>query len=193
MSTQEKSPTKVTTGKVRLSYFSGWKPTSVEEGGEKKYSTAVLIDKNDTLTLGRIEKAVEHLCEEVKRKNKGKLPPKFKLPLRDGDEERPDDENYAGMMFLNVSSKNPPGIVSMEKDAAGNFKPITDEDEVYSGCYARVSMNFYEFDAKGNKGIAAGLNNIQKLKDGPKLAGGSKPEEDFDEEFELDEEDDMFK
>lgn len=179
MSTQAKtaSPTKVLTKKVRLSYFSGWEPTSVEEGGEKKYSTAILVRKDDKETLDRINRAIQHLENEYKEKNRGKLPPKWKTPLRDGDEERPDDENYAGCMFLNASSKNAPGIVDLARN------PITDKDQVYSGCYARVSLNFYSFDKNGNRGIAAGLNNIQKIADGEPLAGRSRPEDDFEEEL----------
>lgn len=184
MSTTTTTPTKVLTKKVRLSYFSGWEPTSVEEGGEKKYSTAILIPKTDTVTLDRINAAEEHLKNEYKAKNNGKLPAKFKTPLRDGDEERPDDEAYAGHYFLNASSKNKPGIVDL------NLKEITDQAEVYSGCYARVSLNFYLFDKSGNRGIAAGLNNIQKVKDGEPLAGRSRAEDDFGaEDIELDDDD----
>lgn len=180
--TETRDLTKVVTGKVRLSYFSGWEPTSVEEGGEKKYSTAVLIDKSDKTTLGKIEKIVEHLKAEAKKKW-GKLPIKFKTPLRDGDAEKADDDNYAGKFFLNATSKTKPGIV----DKACN--EITDKEEVYSGAYARVSMNLYLFDKNGNRGIACGLNNIQKLADGEALAGRSKPEDDFVEEYEPEDDD----
>lgn len=193
MSTTEKSPSRMTTGLVRLSYFNGWKPTSVEEGGDKKYNTALLIPKSDKATLGKIEAAVNYLKEEAKKKYNGKLPPKFKTPLRDGDEEKADDDNYAEMYFLNCSSKNKPKIVGMERDTAGNLKEITEESEVYSGAYARVSLNFFLFDTKGNKGIGVGLNNIQKVKDGEPLSGGSSAEDDFSEEFEVDDDDDFSK
>lgn len=177
------SPTRVVTRKVRLSYFNGWEPRSIEEGAEKKYGTAILIPKSDTETIDRIAKAVEHLKAEYKAKNGGKLPARFKTPLRDGDEERPDDEAYAGHYFLNATSRNKPGIVDRE------LQPITDQEKVYSGCYARVSMNFYLFDVSGNRGIAAGLENIQKLADGPALSGGSRPEDDFAEDLDLDDDD----
>lgn len=179
--------TKVTTGKVRLSYAKLLKPEAMEEGGVPKYSTALIIRKDDTLTLDRINAAVAHLEEEFKAKNKGKLPAKWKTPLRDGDLEKEDDPNYAGCMFLNCSSKQKPAVVSLERGEDGKFKPITSEEEVYSGMYARVSLNFFTFDTNGNRGIAAGLNNVQKIADGEKLAGSSRPEDDFDEEFELEE------
>lgn len=189
--TETKSPTKVVTGLVRLSYFNGWKPTSVEDGGDKKYNTAALIRKDDKETIAKIESAINFLKDEAKKKYSGKLPAKFKLPLRDGDEEKPDDDSYAGCLFLNASSKNKPGIVGMERDSAGKLKEITDESQVYSGAYARLSLNFYLFDKKGNKGIGVGLNNVQKVKDGEPLAGSSNADDDFAEEFEINE-DEMF-
>lgn len=64
------------------------------------------------------------------------------------------------------------------------------ENDVYSGCYARVSLNFYAFNTNGNKGIACGLGNIQKVDDGERLGGGASAEEDFDFE-EVDAEDDF--
>lgn len=171
--TTEAQPTKIVTGKVRLSYAHLWEPTAIEEGQDKKYSTAIIIDKSDKATVAQINKGIEFLKEQAKLKNNGKLPPKFKTPLRDGDEERPDDEVYANSYFLNASSKSKPGIVDK------NVKPILDQDEVYSGCYARVSFNLYLFDTKGNKGIACGLNNVQKLADGDPLGGKSRAEDDF--------------
>lgn len=182
--TQTKPVTRVTTGKVRLSYFKGWKPEAMEEGADPKYSTAILIPKTDTKTIEAIEAGCDFLESEVKAKNKGKLPANWKRPLRDGDEERSGDSNYAGMLFLNASSKNKPGIVGLERDEAGKLKKIEDEDQVYSGAYARVSVNLYAFDKKGNRGIAAGLENIQKVADGEKLAGGGSADTDFDEEYE---------
>ena len=53
------------------------------------------------------------------------------------------------------------------------MQPILDRAEVYSGCYARVSINFYAFNSNGNRGIACGLGNIQKVRDGEPLGGRS--------------------
>ena len=103
----------------------------------------------------------------------GKIMPGLKMPLRDGDEERPDNPEYANSMFVNCSSKIKPGIV--DKD----LNPIMSQDEFYSGCYGRASINFYAFNNAGNRGIACGLNNLQKLADGEALAGGASAEEDF--------------
>lgn len=175
MAITKNTDTKVITGKVRLSYVHIFQPHAIEEGQEPKYSTAILIPKSDKATLKKIKNAVE-AAKQAGLSNKfgGKLPANLKTPLRDGDEERPDQEEYAGHYFLNASSKTAPGVV----DQALN--PIMDSEEVYSGCYARVSLNFYAFNVSGNKGIACGLNNVQKLADGDYLGGRSRAEDDFD-------------
>ena len=102
--------------------------------------------------------------------------------MRDGDEERPDQPEYAGMYFLNASSKQAPGIVDKQ------VQPVLDSAEVYSGCYGRASLNFFPFNQAGNKGIACGLNNVQKLADGDYLGGRSRAEDDFDS---MDDDDDF--
>lgn len=171
------SKTKVITGKnTRLSYFHGWEPTSIN-GGPERYSVSVLIPKDDKETVKAINDAVDVAIEEGIAKFGGKKPNKaaIKLPLRDGDTER-EDEAYAGHWFINANSKTAPQIV----DKA--VKPILDRDEVYSGCYARVSLNFYAFNSNGNKGIACGLGNIQKIRDGESLGGRSSAADDFSTE-----------
>ena len=169
--------TKVITGKnTRLSYFHGWEPTSIN-GGPERYSVSVLIPKDDKETIKAINDAVDAAIEEGIAKFGGKKPNKaaIKLRLRDGDTER-EDEAYAGHWFINANSKTAPQIV----DKA--VKPILDRDEVYSGCYARVSLNFYAFNSNGNKGIACGLGNIQKIRDGESLGGRSSAADDFSTE-----------
>lgn len=170
--------TKVITGKnTRLSYFHGWEPTSIN-GGPERYSVSVLIPKDDKETIKAINDAVDAAIEEGIAKFGGKKPltrRQLSLPLRDGDTER-EDEAYAGHWFINANSKTAPQIV----DKA--VKPILDRDEVYSGCYARVSLNFYAFNSNGNKGIACGLGNIQKIRDGESLGGRSSAADDFSTE-----------
>lgn len=166
--------TKVITGaNTRFSYFHGWEPVSIN-GGAEKYSVSVLIPKDDKATIDAIHKAVDAAIEEGISKFGGKKPNKdaIKLPLRDGDAER-DDEAYKGHYFVNANSTNPPQIV----DKA--VQPILDRSEVYSGCYGRVSLNFYAFNSNGNKGIACGLGNIQKLRDGEPLGGRTNASDDF--------------
>ena len=183
MTTTNKS-TKVVTGEVRLSYAHIWKPVAISEGQDPKYSVCLLIPKSDKTTLGKIKKAIEAAKQAGASKWGGKIPANLKTPLRDGDEERADQPEFAGHYFMNANSKMAPGIVDR------NVEPILDSTEVYSGCYARVSVNFYPYNHAGNKGIGCGLNNIQKLRDGDYLGGRSKPEDDFDA-VEVEDEDDM--
>lgn len=168
------NPTKVITGIVRLSYANVWEPKSIN-GGAEKYSVSLIIPKSDTKTLSAINEAVNAAIEEGKGKFGGKIPNKavLKLPLRDGDIDRPDDEAYANSYFINANSNTAPQIVDR------NVNPILDRSEVYSGVYARVSINFYAFNSNGNKGIACGLGNIQKIRDGEPLGGRTNAADDF--------------
>lgn len=166
--------TRVITGKVRLSYAHIWEPQSIN-GSDPKYSVSLIIDPADKTTVAAINKAIDVAIAESGPKFNGKIPPrnKLRLPLQDGAEKHEDDPAYDGMLCLNASSKQAPGIVDQ------NVQAILDRSEVYSGCYARVSLNFYAYNVTGNKGIAAGLNNIQKIADGEPLGGGSSPDQDF--------------
>ena len=175
MATNEVQLTKVVTGKVRFSYLHVFEPSAIEEGGEKKYSCSLIIPKTDKATLGKIGKAIEAAKEAGKAKLGGKIPANLKTPLRDGDEERPEDEAYENAYFLNANAKTKPGLV----DKALN--PIMDQEELYSGCYGRASVTFYAFNTSGNKGIACGLNNLMKLEDGENLGGRQSAENDFAE------------
>lgn len=169
-----KNLTKVVTGVVRLSYANVWEPKSVN-GGTEKYSVSLIIPKSDTKTIAAINAAVDAAIEEGKGKFGGKIPNKaaLKLPLRDGDIDRPDDEAYANSYFVNANSTTAPQIVNRQ------LEPILDRSEVYSGVYARVSINFYAFNSNGNKGIACGLGNIQKIRDGEPLGSRSNAVDDF--------------
>ena len=167
--------TKVVTGKVRFSYANVFEPKAVNDDEAPKYSVCVIISKDDKKTLDAIRKAIEAAKQAGKAKladKNGRIPSNIKTPLRDGDDERGDDPAFENSYFLNCSSNRRPSIV--DKDLA----PIMDREEFYSGCYGRVSLNFYAFNVQ-SKGIAAGLNNIQKLSDGERLAGGSSADEDF--------------
>jgi hypothetical protein len=172
-------PTKVVTGKARLSYVNVFQPRAAMEGQEPKYSVCVLIPKSDVATVEKVKAAMDAAKEAGKGLWGGKVPVGLKLALRDGDAER-DTPEYKGHWFLNASSKQKPNVV----DAAVN--PILDASEVYSGCYGRVSINFYPYNVSGNRGVAAGLQNLQKLADGEPLSGRSRAEDDFtaaDDEF----------
>ena len=177
------NPTKVITGvKTRWSYANVWQPKSIN-GGAPKFSVSLIIPKSDTKTVTAVKNAIQAAYEEGQSKLKGssKSVPALtaiKTPLRDGDAERPDDEAYKDCYFINANSATAPGIV----DAARN--PIIEHSEVYSGVYGRASINFYAFNSNGNRGIACGLNNLQKISDGEPLGGKTRAEDDFADEDE---------
>lgn len=163
----------------RFSYLHCWEPDSVN-GGDPKYSVSAIIPKSDTKTINAIKAAVEQAKKDSVSKWGGKVPANLKLPLRDGDIDRPDDEAYANSYFFNANSRQAPQVVD------ARVQPILDQSEVYSGCYGKISVTFYGYNSNGNRGIAAGLGNIQKLKDGESLGGRSSAADDFQTEEEED-------
>ena len=172
---------RIVTGEVRLSYANIWEPKSIQ-GSDPKYSCSLLIPKTDTKTVAAIEQAVKNTLAESAGKFGGKVPPlgSLKLPLRDGDAEKDTETNpeYAGMFFVNANNKAAPQIV--ERSATGQIQPILDQNEVYSGCYAQVSIEFFAFNTNGNKGVGVALGNILKTRDGDALGGGAiSAEADF--------------
>ena len=170
------SPTRVITGKCRLSYVHVFEPFSVKDDQAKKYSCVLLIPKTDKKTLDAIKKAQQAALEDGKNKVfNGKVPKAWKSTLHDGDEEADLERNpeYKGHMYVTVSSSTRPGVVDSE------LNPITSSTEVYSGCYARVSINAFAFNVQGNRGVGFGLNNLQKLGDGESFGGYTRAEEDF--------------
>jgi len=182
---QASNPMKVITGPdTRWSYANVWEPKSIN-GGTPKFSVSLIIPKADSKTIAKIKAAIEAAYREGEAKLKGNgktVPPlsAIKTPLRDGDTERPDDPAYANAYFLNANSATAPGVVDADR------QEILNRSEVYSGVYGRASVNLYAFNSNGNRGIACGLNNLQKICDGEPLGGKPRAEDDFatdDEEF----------
>ena len=186
-----KNPTKVVTGKHTVfSYLNVNEPKTPMGGGTPKYSVSLIIPKSDTVTVAKIRAAIRAAYEEGQSKLKGnsKFVPdldSLKTPLRDGDKERKGDEAYANSWFMNANSTTKPGVVDAD------CQPILDTSELYSGIIGRASVNFYAFNSNGNKGIACGLNNLQKLSDGTPLGGHSRAEDDFADPDDEDDEDDF--
>ena len=180
------NPTKVITGpNTTFSYLNCWDPKAIQ-GGTPKFSVSLIIPKSDVKTIEKIKAAIQAASEEgqSKLKGNGKSVPALstlKTPLRDGDLERPDDEAYKNSYFINANSGTAPGIVDADRN------PIIDRSEMYSGVKGRASINLYAYNVNGNRGIACGLNNLQKISDGTPLGGKSRAEDDFatedDEDF----------
>lgn len=165
----------ITQDEVRFSFPNVFVPKAVNEGDTPKYGVSILIPKTSTKLLDEIKAAIEQAKEDGKAsKFGGKIPVNLKTPLRDGDEDRPDDSAYQGMMFINANSHTPPGVVDIQR------KPILNGDDFYAGCWGQVSFTMYPYATKqGAKGIACGLGNIMKTRDDEKLAGGASAADDF--------------
>lgn len=165
---------KMVTGLVRFCFCNVLTPRQ-NDAGEDEYTCMLLIPKEDKKTLNTIRKMVDELKKDYWG---NKVPPKYKGPLRDGDEyvneeTGEQDPNRFGCYYMNVKSKFKPDVVNKYKEK------IDDEREFYSGCYGLDSINFYVYDNKTNKGISAGLSSILKIKDGEPLGGASSAEADF--------------
>lgn len=171
--------TKVVIKDVVVSYVHVLKPWSGDNSSEAKYSLVIIIPKSRKDLIGQIKTAINNAYHKgVTDVWAGKAPAvaTLKHPLRDGDVERPEDPVFKDSFFINANSKTRPGIIDLQR------RDLTEpglEEEVYSGMIAHVSTNLYAYDAKGNRGIACGLNNICKVKDGTFLGGRSSAETDF--------------
>lgn len=175
-----KKGTQVIFGPSRLSYTHLFEKYTPEGGGEGKYMTNVIIPKDEKKTVEAINQAIEEAKKAgIVGKWGGKEPKKLELPLHDGDDK--DDAVYDGSFYVNAKSSTRPGVCDKHKEA------ITDEEEVYSGMWAYVSVTFYAYDVNGNRGIACGLNNVMKFKDDERLGGRVSAETDF---AEIEEDDD---
>jgi hypothetical protein len=172
------SETAIRIGEVRFGYVNVFAPRA-SEGNDPKYSVQILIPKTNTQANQMLDAAMAAAAANGASKFKnGKIPANLKTPLRDGDEEFPDDPNYEGMWFMNASSKAEykPGVAVLEN---GQVVDALDSDDFYSGCWGAVSLNFFAYNSNGNQGIGAGLNNVIKTRDGEKLSGGKSAKEDF--------------
>ena len=168
--------TRVVTGRVRLSYAHIFEAYASNLDEDPKYSCTILIPKSDTVTLGKIQAAQKAAAENGKStKFDGKIPANLNLTLHDGDVEADLERSpeYAGHFYMAMSSKTRPGVVD------ANLNAVLDPTTVYSGCYARVSINAFAYNAKGKKGVSFGLNNVQFVADGPSLGGRTRAEDDF--------------
>ena len=170
--------TKVLTGVVRLSYANLVTPRANQQGGEPKYGVTLLIPKSDTATKLDIEQSMKAAYEEGVSKKWGGAHPQMNQLLWDGDGLRksglPFGDECKGHWVINASSKQKPQVVGID-----NVNCELAPNDIYSGMYARVTLNFYPFDTAGSKGVGCGLGNVMKTSDGEPLSGGASAASDF--------------
>lgn len=167
---------KITLKNVIISYPNLFTPKQIMNQGDPKYSTAILIAKNDKDNLAKLKGAIDDAKADDKLK--GIPARKIDSPLMDGDEEKPDDAHYAGCYYINAKSSenHPPKVVDRHVD------PIMDQQEIYAGCVCNIVVNTYAYNFNGHAGVGIGLGNIQKVADGERMGGGdSAAEDDFED------------
>ena len=172
--------TKVLTGEVRLSYVNLITPRAAQQGQEPKYSVTLLIPKTDQATLANINASIKAAYEEGVSKKWGGAHPQPKVILHDGDGLRPSGlpfgDECKGHWVLTASTKNKPQVVGID-----NINCELSPQDIYSGMYARVTINFFAYDTAGSKGVGCGLGNVLKTRDGEPLSGGASAASDFAE------------
>ena len=166
---------------VRLSYCFAIKG-KLNDKGQRVWSTTCLIPKNHP-QLDAIREAIA-AAKTAGAAKLGKGP--SKSPLLDGDAKEDGAYKYSGeenrgMYMLRCANYNrAPKVVDQQK------QEIFDDEELYSGCYANVVVNFYAYASAQNKGVSPGLEAIQKKSDGVRLSGGRV---DVDDVFDVEEDD----
>ena len=168
-----------------FSYLNVLEPRAAAEGAEAKYSASLIIPKSDKTTLKKIREAIQIAYKEGEAKLRGSgnsVPPLDKIhnPLRDGDEDKPEDPAYRNAYFVNASNKHQPKLYDR------NLNEIMDPRELYSGIIGRAGITFFAYNKGGSKGITCGLEGIKKLRDGTPLGERNKVKDSFEG---LDEED----
>lgn len=169
----------MTTDKVRLSYVHLNQPhSSAPDGSNPKYSVTVLLPKSDVATKARLDAAYQAAVNAgVGAKWNGIMPPKIECPIYDGDGVRSNGEPFGaeckGHWVFTAGNKNPVSVVDITTN------PIINQSEIYSGMYARVCVSFYAYAQAGKRGIACGLEAVQKIEDGDPLAGRVSVEDAF--------------
>lgn len=100
---------------------------------------------------------------------------KLKSPFR----RDPDDiKKYGypeGSVYINARSDTQPQVINASKEE------VTDlVNGIFSGCFGRISVQAFGYDKSVNKGVSFGLGNVQKVREGPRLDGRRKAEDEFD-------------
>lgn len=173
-------PTKVLTGEVRLSYVNLTTPRANNPGDKPKYSVQLLIPKTDVATVNDINAAIEAAAQKAVNEKWGGVRPNFAPILHDGDGTKPDagtpySAECKGCWVLNASSEQKPGVVDQS-----NINCELAPQDIYSGMYARVTLNFYGYKNR-KTGVGCGLGNVMKTRDGEPLGGGATAAADFAE------------
>jgi hypothetical protein len=180
---------KFTTPVFRLSFPHLFVPQQPKSGskGEPKYGlsavwTPAKFTENEKALWKKILAALDAESKSRFKKPWKDLPANVKRGLRDGDEKSEMEGYGEGTKFASVTSRMKPGVIDINKGEDGKFLPIGpehgNEELIYPGCFCRATVTVYSYDNEG-KGVALGLMNVQRIKDGPRLDSRTDAAEDF--------------
>ena len=165
----ENANTRIVIKDARFAYVHLLEPRAAAEGAEAKYSVTLIIPKSDEATIASIKAAMK---AAVSKKFGDKPPKGLRNPLRDGDEKDNDTgeylkgEEFNGNLYISASSKKP------VRALAGKARLPATEEHLQSGNYGAAELNFYGYDAAGNRGVAAGLNGVWITRKSEPLGAG---------------------
>lgn len=143
-----------------------------------KYSVVMLFDTREIAKDPKQKALWEAMLKAAKdcarEKWADKIPAGLMSPFRDGKEKEQYEGYGEGVMFCTAKSERRPGVVDQQ------VQRIIDPEDFYPGCYAHADINPYAWSYMGKNGVAFGLQNIQKVKDGEPIGGGASAESSFD-------------
>lgn len=154
-----KDPKVVRVDNVRLSFPALFKPTSFEEGKEKKFGSTFILDKKtNAKSLEALKAAIRVAAKEQWGDN---VPKGVKIGLRDGSEKDDVDGYGPDVMFFAARSAKRVPVVDTDKT------PLTEEDNVfYAGCYVNGLVRVWAQDNSYGKRINFALQAVQFVRDG---------------------------
>jgi hypothetical protein len=144
-------------------------PDAKTKKGDQKYTLSFLMPPGSDLTAAKKmanDAIVEQWPVEAKR------PRGLKSPFLDAEEKMGDE--WKGWTLIRTSTTRKPGVIL---PSGSDAKP----EDVYSGRWARLSLNAGTFDVDGNRGVSFFLNNVQLLKHDDPIGGAApKATSDFE-------------
>lgn len=167
---------------ARLSFPNLLKPRKRDDGSEQ-YGCTLLFPKSTDLSelkAAAAECAIKEWGDKATQLVKDGV---IKTPFLDGDGPQAVSKKtgqrhggHEGQTFIRVSSTQKPKVVDKR------VLPITDEDDIYPGCYVYAVINAYAWEHPTNgRGVSFGLQMVQFAKDGDRLGGGgADPDKFFD-------------
>ena len=178
---------------VRFSYpnlFTAVHNPKNDPNSKLEFSVRILVRKDDKAAMAAIKKAVEFVkaSPDLVKKwgTNGTIPAAIKPFYYDGDttpnkEGKIPPEN-AGCIYLNLKNATKPSVAKLTPE--GMLQELTDERELYAGCYGIVSFTLVPYPNHGQGfGISTYLSNIAKTADGEPLAAHATAATDDFAEF----------